>query len=563
VNENQPKSHPRRKHASRVIPVALIYPHSSDVGLSNLGYQFVCSSFESHGGFAPERFSVVSRGGPTRSEIVSVLSGDVSKGLGRFPLIVFSIPFENDYLRVVSALAAGGIPCLSEQRGPRHPLLICGGVSPSMNPEPLALFFDAIFIGEMPEETEQKVFLDALARLCLEKDRKGFWDRSRLTELSEVPGVYIPASYDFRFREQGPIVEVIPAAFHYLPVKAAKRIMSDGPLPGAFVEGQDAVFDSTLLVEINRGCGRGCRFCASGWVHRPVRHCSFAQFQRRIDGEDIQGRTVGLIGSDLAGHPHLMEILSSLLSHGARFSLSSIRPEALTPELIKYLADTGQRTVTLAPETASPRMKKIIGKTIPEELFFDRIQLLVSEGIPNIRFYFMVGLPWELDDDVQAILEFVRRAREVFVNASRPRKKIGTMGVQLNPFVPKPWTPFQWVAMQSPEVLEMKLDVVRRELGKTPNVRVRAESVREAVLQAVLSRADRRIAGPILAAITEGIGVSAFLRRMAWHRDFFAFRERGRDEVFPWDVVDHGIDKTVLRRVFEGTVPSGAKFSGG
>lgn len=563
MNEGRHKTQTGRKQTGQVIPVALVYPHSSDVGLSNLGFQFVCSSFESHGGFTPERFSVVSRGGPPRSEVVSVPPGDASRDLRRFPLIVFSIPFENDYLRVVSALAAGGIPCLSEQRGPRDPLVICGGVSPSINPEPLALVVDAIFIGEMPGKSDNQGFLDALARICLEKARKGSWDRSRLTELSEIPGVYIPGACHFHFIERGPIAKVVPDAFHSLPVKAVKRIMSDGPLPAARVEAQDAVFDSTLLVEINRGCGRGCRFCASGWVHRPVRHCSIAQFQGCLEGEDIEGKTVGLIGSDLAGHPHLMEILTYLSGQGARFSLSSIRPEALTPQLIRHLADTGQKTVTLAPETASLRMKKIIGKTIPDELFFEKIHLLVSDGIPNIRFYFMVGLPWETDEDVSAIPDFVRRAREVFVAASRPLKRIGTIGVQINPFVPKPWTPFQWVAMQSPEELEKKVDLVRRELGKTPNVRVRAESVREAVLQAVFSRADRRIAMPMLDAVTEGMSLSRFLKSMAWHRDFFAFRERDREEVFPWDVVDHGIDKTVLRKVFEAALAAATNVSGG
>jgi radical SAM superfamily enzyme YgiQ (UPF0313 family) len=227
------------------------------------------------------------------------------------------------------------------------------------------------------------------------------------------------------------------------------------------------------------------------------------------------------------------------------------------------LRATGQKTVTLAPETASLRMKKIIGKSIPEELFFEKINLLVSNGIPNIRLYFMVGLPSESDDDVLALVDFVLKAREVFVDASRPLKRIGTMGVQLNPFVPKPWTPFQCVGMQSPKVIEKKLNMVRKELGNTPNVRVRAESVREALMQGLFSRADRRIAGSMYESVVRSMNLSRLLKSVGWHLDFFLYRERDWEEIFPWDVVDHGIEKTVLRRVFENALPSETKVSGG
>ncbi|MDQ1239066.1 MAG: hypothetical protein QG577_1251, partial [Thermodesulfobacteriota bacterium] len=437
------------------------------------------------------------------------------------------------------------------------------GVSPSVNPEPLALFFDAIFIGEIPEANDEQGFLDVLAKIWGEKGVRRSGDRSRLAELRDEPGIYLPEAYHFSFREQGPIAQVEAAPFHPFPVKAVKRMNPAGTVPAALVDDPAAVFDAALLMEINRGCGRGCRFCSSGWIHRPVRHCSFQQFLSHICPEDVKGRTVGLIGSDLAGHPELMEILSYLLSLGAKFSLSSIRPEGLTHELISMLRATGQKTVTLAPETASLRMKKIIGKTIPEELFFEKINLLVSNGIPNIRLYFMVGLPSETDDDVLALVDFVLKAREVFVDASRPLKRIGTMGVQLNPFVPKPWTPFQCVGMQPPKVIEKKLNIVRKGLGNTPNVRVRAESVREAVMQGLFSRADRRIAGSMYESVVRSINLSRLLKSVGWYLDFFLYRERNWDELFPWDVVDHGIDKTVLRRVFENALPSETKVSGG
>ena len=157
------------------------------------------------------------------------------------------------------------------------------------------------------------------------------------------------------------------------------------------------------------------------------------------------GRTIGLIGSDLAGHPELADILRYILDQGGRFSLSSIRPEGLTREVIRLIAETGQKTATLAPEAASPGLKKVIGKEIPSERFYELVDQLVSHGIPNVRFYFMVGLPTETDEDAMAIVDFIMKSRKVFLEASRPRRRIGRLGVQLNPFIPKPWTPFQMV----------------------------------------------------------------------------------------------------------------------
>ncbi len=230
------------------------------------------------------------------------------------------------------------------------------------------------------------------------------------------------------------------------------------------------------------------------------RYTPYARIRPEVLRAIQDNRTVGLIGSDLAGHPELEDILTDIVDRGGRFSLSSIRPEGLTPRIIELLAQTGQKTATLAPEVASPRMKKVIGKEILSETFYELVEKLVSAGILNIRFYFMVGLPTETQDDVQAIADFVRAARGVFVQASRSRGKIGRIGVQLNPFVPKPWTPFQWAAMFPRKELDARLRLLTRELRKEPNVVVRPEPGIQAVMQGLLSRGDRRIEGAILHA---------------------------------------------------------------
>ena len=287
-----------------------------------------------------------------------------------------------------------------------------------------------------------------------------------------------------------------------------------------------------------------------------MRYRPFDAFRCSVDEALTHGRTIGLIGSDLAGHPEIEGILEHIVEQGGRFSLSSIRPEGLTPRMIELLAATGQKTATLAPETASPRMKRVIGKEIPPQRFLELVDRLVSAGIPNIRYYFMVGLPTETDEDAAEIVAFVLESRRVFVDASRPKGRIGSLGIQINPFVPKPWTPFQWAPVERPAVLEKRIRIIRQGLRNLPNVKVRVESVREAAFQAFLSRGDRRVA-EVLLRIAQGESRSVgIFKKAGLDPDIHLHRERGQHEPFPWDLVDHGISREALWRAYAGAVYS-------
>jgi radical SAM superfamily enzyme YgiQ (UPF0313 family) len=318
-----------------------------------------------------------------------------------------------------------------------------------------------------------------------------------------------------------------------------------------------AEFGQSLLVETNRGCGRGCRFCAAGWIHLPVRHALLDSFRKEVDDAVREGRQIGLIGSDLAGHPELESILQTIVDQGGTFSLSSIRPEGLSPRVIELLARAGQKTATLAPEVASPRAKRVIGKEIPSEKFYELVEKLVAAGIPNIRFYFMIGIPTETDEDVDQLVDFVLQSKKIFVDASRPLGRIGRLGVQINPFIPKPWTPFQWASIAAPKVLGERIRMIRRRLTKEANVVLRVESPRLAAFQAILSRGDRRI-GPALLRVAQQQGRwTDVFKRERIDPTFYALRERGPEEIFPWDVIDHGISKRNLRKVYERALASG------
>ncbi len=534
--------------------MALVYPNTYRVGMGNLGYQYVYQYLNNHPHFIAERFffpdpaAKASRGGH------GPLSEESSRPLTSFSVIAFSIPFENDYPAVPGALMAAGIPPLQRDRGASHPVVIAGGVSVSLNPEPLAPFLDLAFIGEPDEDGEAGGLFDVLADALMDSPY-ALADRQRfLLAFRDTAGAYVPSAYVFDLGSNGLIQEIRHSPGFPSRVKAVKRLAADSPVPVSVLFSEEAEFGESLLVESNRGCGRGCRFCAAGWIHRPVRYRHFAAFKHEVDEAVGAGRTIGLIGSDLAGHPELEDILQYITDTGGSFSLSSIRPEGLTENVIRLLAGTGQKTATLAPEAASQRMKEVIGKDLPSERFYDLVGRLVTEGIPNIRFYFMVGLPTETDEDAEAIVEFVSKGREVFLQASRPLGRIGRIGVQLNPFIPKPWTPFQWAGMAEFQTLRRRLRIIHHALKRLPNVVVRAESVREALLQGMISRGDRRISEALMSGADAGRRWSSVLAKKAGDTGFYLHRERGENEIFPWDVVDHGVSKQMLRRIYNESI---------
>jgi len=532
------------------LPVALVYPNVYRVGMGNLGFQFLYNYLNSRPEFSAERFFLPDSSATSKRRDRGPVSEESGRPLRDFPIIAFSVPFENDYPAVPGTLLAAGIPPLQHDRGPSDPLIIAGGVSVSMNPEPLAAFLDIAFIGEVDDpDTEAKDFFSALADAFLVTRSALAVRKSFLKQFAGVPGAYVPSAYKFVYGDNGLITAIVPDAGFPQRVAAVKKRSKEAPVPVSVLFSPEAEFGESLLVETNRGCGRGCRFCAAGWIHFPVRHAQFETFREEVDKAVEAGRTVGLIGSDLAGHPELEDVLTHIVDRGGRFSLSSIRPEGLTSRIIELLAATGQKTATLAPEVASKRMKAVIGKKIPSERFHELAGQLVAAGIPNIRFYFMIGLPTETDEDCSEIVDFMIESRKIFVEASRKSKKIGQISIQVNPFVPKPWTPFQWAAMEQPKVLERRIRIIRDGLKGMPNLVVRVESVKQAFNQAFLSRGDRRIAATAL-RVAQKERWAAALKKERVDPAFYVLRERSRDEIFPWEVTDHGVPRGTLLKIY-------------
>ncbi|MFH0825675.1 MAG: radical SAM protein [Pseudomonadota bacterium] len=528
------------------IRAALIFPNTHRIGTANLGFQYLYGYLDSHDRYSVESFFLPPEPGSRSHSPAVPRSVETGRPLSEFQVIAFSVAFENDYPTIPALLVSAGSPPLQADRGPGRPVIIAGGGAVSMNPEPLADFVDLMFIGEAAEGSGADLFFSTLAD-ALAPDGCGTRDRAEFLRLfSAVPHVYVPSAYRFAYSGTGEIeaVEVLPGFPE--KVRAAKRKAGQGQIPMSVLFSPDSEFGDSLLIETNRGCSRGCRFCTAGRLHFPVRYARMNELTGPVDKALADGRNIGLVGSDLAGHPDFEAILEHITDRGGTFSLSSIRPEGLTDNVIRLMASVGSKTATLAPEAASARMKRVIGKEIPSERFIELIEKLVEAGIPNVRFYFMIGLPTETDDDIHEIVRFVKESRKAFTSASQPKGRIGRMGVQVNPFVPKPWTPFQWAAACPANILKKRIGILNKELRKLPNVVLRVESPREALRQAVLSRGDRRVGDLILRMAQQGGSRSGLLGRTAKEPPFYAFRERGRDETFPWDAVDHGLTKESL-----------------
>jgi len=524
------------------ISLALIYPNRYFVGMSNLGFQAVYRLLNSMDNVVCERVFLPEPDAGQSQPIVSVESGRL---VTDFEIIAFSISFENDYSNLLSILEKTGIPLLAGQRGTPLPLVVAGGVACFLNPEPIAPFIDCFLLGEAEVLLSEFIAgydencrgVDAPRDKCLEKLARG------------VSGLYAPSFYRPCYNSDGTVRDFEPVAD--VPEKIRRTYVRDLSTIStcSAILTPDTTFADTYLIEVSRGCPHGCRFCTAGFVYRPARFRPLDLLEKCMARGIAAADKIGLVGAAVSDLPWIRQLCTTYAGQ-SRISFSSLRADAMAPELVATLRQSGVKTATIAPEAGSERMRRVINKGITEDDILNAVEVLVAGGIPNIKLYFMIGLPTETMEDVQAIVTLCKQIKGRFLQSSRIRRHIGELTLSLNCFVPKAVTPFQWAPMDDIGALNKKIKLIKNGLRRVANVRINTDVPRRAYVQALLSRGDRKVAKILLAAHGYHGNWPQTFKASSLDADFYVRRQRAADEVFPWDFINCGIKKSFLKKEY-------------
>lgn len=512
--------------------VAVGYPNRYALGMSNVGFQAVHRFFDLLPGVSSERFFYPDRVEHAEYRRTGLPLGALESGrpVRDFDAVAFSITFEPDAVRLVEMLELAGIPPLAESRGPRDPLVLAGGPVTFLNPEPLAPFVDAFGVGEA------EALLPALTEHLAAGTRA-----ERLDRLAAEPGFYVPAAHrvfhdpDGRIRERR-------APDGQRAVRARMGKDSRFPPPATFLLTEDTEMSGKFLVEVSRGCPTLCRFCWAGYSYLPKRSFEVEGLLALARAARRHTDRIGLVSTAVGAHREIVPLVGALRDLGYRVSVSSIRFEDVRDEFARPLAESGERTVAVAPEVGTDRLRRAIHKRVTNEEILERVEVLLDAGVENLKLYLMVGLPGETDEDAAAITPLVAAVRD----RVRARRRSARTICSVNPFIPKPGTPFQWRPMAPLPVLTARMRRLSRELGSLEGVEAHCKSPRMERLQALLAVGDRRLA-PVLLDLAAGKGLAPSLRAAGLSADFYLHRERGLDEELPWSFLDTGMKDELLR----------------
>jgi radical SAM superfamily enzyme YgiQ (UPF0313 family) len=507
--------------------------------MSNLGFQTIYRLFNAEDDIVCERFFL-----PPKQELAAMSSAksplltlESQTPVGDFDVVAFSVSFEWDYVNVLTLLRLAGIPAYAAERSSRHPLIVVGGAVTFVNPEPLALFADVIAAGE------GEVLVPGLRRSVAAAA-----DRDHLLQLLAAErGFYIPAFYEPRYAADGTLAGYAVREGIDAPAivkKAALKVTDavDPPATGIFTP--DTEFGSRFLVEVVRGCANLCRFCWAGYNYLPVRAFPADRILQLAREARVHSNRVGLVSIALCDHPEIDRILANLLEMGYAISPASLRLDDLTQSIVQVLTASGERTITIAPETGSDRLRRVINKTVTNDEILDRADLIFANGIENLKLYYMIGLPTETDEDLVAIRDLTLQIRDRMLKYARSKGQVGRIVGSVNPLIPKPGTAYQWIPMEDPAVIDRKIKRLRSLTADIDNVYFNIKSERHSYFQALLSLGDRRVAPAIAIAEQNGQNWRAAVADAGIDGDFYIFRDRSKDAALPWDIIDGGMKRS-------------------
>lgn len=526
--------------------VAIVYPNTYFVGMSNLGLHIIYEEINLHPSSVCERIFL-----PEKKELdaydktkTPLMSVETQRPMHQFDVVAFDVTFEMDYFHIPLMLRYGRVPVMSEDRTGFDPIVIAGGPCATFNPEPFADFIDAFIIGEG----------EGIVTAVLERIRKGRENGESREEtiagLAQIDGVYVPVlytpQYDDNKRFVGyDIADGAPKIIrrHFEPLTSGGETV----IATNFTE-----FGAMYIIEVARGCGRHCRFCMAGYCFRVPRVRPLDILKEGVDRAEKLGKKVGLMGAAISDYPEVDELVTYIRSKNMRYSCASLRADSLTQAVVDGLAESGQKTITIAPETGSERLRRVINKGISEENLRTAAQLSAKSGIQHMRLYIMIGLPTETDEDIDAIVGLAERTQAHMAEVGCK----GRLTLSINPFIPKPFTPFQWMAMDHQKSVEKKLQYIKKSLQKNRRIEVLVESPKEAYIQGVLARGDRRL-GKVLAACALDRGSKSFkseMKKAGLDMDDCNYRERKFEDYLPWSHLDMGLRNGYLEQEWQRAV---------
>ena len=526
--------------------VAIVYPNTYFVGMSNLGLHIIYEEINLRNDSVCERIFL-----PEKKELdaydktkTPLMSVETQRPMHQFDVVAFDVTFEMDYFHIPLMLRHGRVPIMGKDRTEFDPIVIAGGPCATFNPEPFADFIDAFIIGE------GEGIVSRVLDIIRDGKMEGLDRHDILRQLANVSGVYVPSLYVPIYSEDGgfkgyDIAEGVPKT-----IKRHFEMLTSGG--ETVVATNYTEFGAMYIIEVARGCGRHCRFCMAGYCFRVPRVRPLDILKEGVDRAEKLGKKVGLMGAAISDYPEVDELVTYIRSKDMRYSCASLRADSLTQAVVDGLADSGQKTITIAPETGSERLRRVINKGISEEHLKNAATLSAKSGIQHMRLYIMIGLPTETDEDIEAIVGLAERTQAHMAEVGCK----GRLTLSINPFIPKPFTPFQWMAMDNQKTVEKKLQYIKKALQKNRRIEVLVESPKEAYIQGVLARGDRRL-GAVLAACAADRGSKSFKSEMkaaGLDMDNMNYRERSFDEFLPWSHLDMGMDEGYLEMEWKRSV---------
>ncbi|MBN2090238.1 radical SAM protein [candidate division KSB1 bacterium] len=488
---------PVKKEA--LLKIALVFPNQYAVAISNLGFQEVFRLFNTHPAVVCERCFLYPP--PLQNLPLTLESG---RNLHEFDIIAFSVSFELDYPNLLQIIQNSQLELFAHQRDDRDPLIICGGVISMLNPLPLAPFIDVFLVGEA--ETLVGDFLSVM----LQYKNQGLKSAACLDSLKQHPSFWVPN--DSTGQKEKIIIT---------------RDRRAEPIQSSVISSQSH-FKNMHLIEVGRACGRGCRFCAAGFVYRPIHFFPVATLLDRILNNSFQVKRAGLIGSALSDYPDLELLCGRLVENNFELGLSSFRLDAISTDFVNILEKGGVKSLTLAPEAGSQKLRNIIHKQLTEEQIFSAIQAISKSAIRSLKFYFMIGFPGEYPGDLDAIVQLMQKIVKIVRSDSK-------ISLSINTFIPKPGTPFQWSPMTEEKLINQKRNYLINELKKIKRLEVGRKSAREEILQALFSAGNIEIGRLIAEYVTGKASWSQLLKANQELVTKLIFHPKDIKTAFPWD----------------------------